>query len=561
MGKHDFSRRGFIAGGAVAGAAALVPTSVEYLMNALSSSFIRKAHAEANGMEGARNYINISMPGGPIRYAFDHWLRTNTSDPAMAFNPMITNRFTSSGGVVNGLEYSTFNYNGVLVPHMFSHSVFNGANAQRPLTDLLNNMLVIRGYASGFDGHSFNATIQQSPVGGLSSVMGLAADYSAKTFEAVEWPARGNFGSFSSSRGKSLNVLSSQKPLHALLEGFSRPKADSIKGRSLKERHRDAFDLAQARLKAYSQSDNAGAVILGKNLSNAVEMMKKGTGNIESYWPEALARYRRVMENSMRQSNLLGVSDAQMISAQTPMWKLHISAGNRGAVLANTFDARLLISQMQPPAFLIEGLALAEYILKENMASTLNIQPSELIGLLAAEVGGGLMSQNGPFDMHETGAFPAVLVATALYRGLAAGLLELIDQLKNTTVNGVDVWSETVVQLLSEFDRTGRDDGSGSDHGFNQMVTSAFSGAIKNGPFVVGNIYRMSSSGGYTGSQGQSAPIEGYTQAGVPNPTMAASTIAELLRVPKNPYENLAAPLIRLSGQQLQVLKTAKIIG
>ncbi len=103
--------------------------------------------------------------------------------------------------------------------------------------------------------------------------------------------------------------------------------------------------------------------------------------------------------------------------------------------------------------------------------------------------------------MHETGAMPALILTTAYYRGLAAGLLELIDQLKKNRVNNTDVWSETVVQLLSEFNRTTRTDGSGSDHGYFQMITSVFSGAFQDGPHVMRNIKRKGWGGGYVGTQ------------------------------------------------------------
>ncbi|WP_374074010.1 hypothetical protein [Bdellovibrio bacteriovorus] len=557
----NFTRRGFIASGAVVGAAALVPTPLERLLNVLSSGFIHQAQAEANGTAGSRNYINILIAGGPMRYAFDAWMRTNPSDTMLDFNPMVATKFVSSGGRVVGVENATFNYNGVLVPHMFSHSVFNSAGGQRPLTDLLKHMLVIRGFGTGFDGHPFNATVQQAPVGGVSSVLGLAADYSSKTFEAVEWPERGAYGNYASLRGKALNKVTGS-PLYSLLEGFGGPQGGRVKGRSLKDRNREAYDLAQARMRAYAQSDFAGSTVLAKNLSNASELMKKGTGNIDGYWGPAVARYKTVIENSMRQSGLLGISDVPMISDGGSYWGVHVADGNRRLLLSSDFDLRASIQNMVAPGALSEGLALAEYVLKEGLVTSLNLQMGDPANVLLKDAANGVqMAHTAIKDMHETGAIPGLLITTAYYRALAAGLLELIDQLKKAKVNGVDLWSETVVQVISEFNRSARANGSGSDHGFNQMVTSVYSGAIQNGPFVVGNIAKAGHGGGYTGTQGIGAAIEDYNQKGRPTPTMAASTVAALLRVPKNPYENLAAPLVELNGSQLRVLKTAKIVG
>ncbi|MFV8259743.1 twin-arginine translocation signal domain-containing protein [Bdellovibrio bacteriovorus] len=556
----NLTRRGFIAGGAVAGAAALVATPYERLLNALSTGFIHQAQAEATGNLGARNYINILIAGGPMRYTFDAWMRTNPSDAPLEFNPMVATKFVRSGNNVVGTEYATFNYNGVMVPHMFSQSVTTSAGA-KALTELLNNMLVIRGFGTGFDGHPFNATVQQAPVGGVSSVMGLAADYSQKTFEAVEWPQRGAYGNYASMNGKALNILT-DNPLKSLLEGFGGPAADRAKGRSLKDRNREAFDLAQARLRAYSQSEFAGSTILSKNLSNASDLMKKGIGNIGSYWDGAVARYRSVIEASMRQQGLVGINDVAMISSQNELWRVHVADGNRGLVVSSDSDLRDSIKTMTSPGSLAEGLALAEYVLKEGLVSTMNLQMGDPDSLMFKDASNGVTARHMAIkDMHETGAIPGVLITTAYYRGLCAGMLELIEQLKKSKVNGVDLWSETVIQVISEFNRTARTNGSGSDHGFNQMVTSVFSGAIQRGPFVVGNIYRAGHGGGYVGTQGRAAPIDGYNQKGMPSPTMAASTVTALLRVPKNPYENLAEPLIRLNGDQLQILKAAKLVG
>jgi hypothetical protein len=127
---------------------------------------------------------------------------------------------------------------------------------------------------------------------------------------------------------------------------------------------------------------------------------------------------------------------------------------------------------------------------------------------------------------------------------------------------GTDLWSETVLQITSDFGRITRADGGGSDHGFNQMITSVYSGIIKT-PLVIGNIYQTYNNGygaGYAGTQGVGAPIEGYNQSGRPTPVMPASTVAALLRVSKNPFENLAAPLVKIVGNQAVAVATGKMV-
>jgi|GEM_PF-1257538 Protein of unknown function (DUF1501). len=561
--KTNQSRRDFLSNASLMGASAMVPAPFERLLDLMTRGFISKAQADAAGATTSRNYIGILMAGAPSRYVFDHWMRTNASDPQMQFNPMVATKYINSGGVAGGLEYSTFNYKNVLVPHMFSHSVFKGDGSKRPLTDYLNNMLVIRGFASGLDGHQFNANLQQSPVGGTSSLTGLAADYSQKTFEAIQWPDRGSYRSYTSSKSKALNIVSGGQPIHNLLAGFGNPSPGLEAARNLKNRQRAAFDLAQDRLKTYIKSDSLGASNLGLNLSNASTLMKKGVGSLDSYWGPAFARYKYVIEASMRESGLAGISDMALISAQNAQWNVHVASGNRGLTLSSGADLRTSIASMVAADFLAEGLALAEYVLKENLVSSIDLMAGNFNNLALLEAGTGALAIHTMItDMHETGCFPSVILNTAYYRGLTAGLLELADQLKKTTVNGTDVWSNTVVQVLSDFGRSARSAGSGSDHGFNQLVTSVFSGAVQNGPFVVGNI-RVSGNDPavYAGTQGVAQAIDGYNQSGQPTPVMAASTVAELLNVTKNPYENLAAPLVDLNGSTLTVKHAAKLVA
>ncbi|MFS4457668.1 hypothetical protein [Bdellovibrio sp. HCB2-146] len=559
--KKGFNRRDFMTGTAVLGASVLTPTPVERLAEVLTRGLISRAQAESIGIEGPRNYLNILMFGAPLRYCFDHWMRTKASDPALEFNPMVATKMVSSGGRVVGTENATFNYNGTLVPHMFSHSVYNGKGAQRPLTDLLNHMLVIRGFGTGFDGHAFNVIAQQSPVGGIATLSGVAADMSKKTFEAVQWPDRGSVSSYTSMNGKALNKLAGATPLKSLLEGFGSPQQGLVMGRNVKDRNRAAYDLAQARLKAYARSNYAGAKNLSLNMTNAVDLMKKGTNNIDSFWPAAVARYKSVIELSMRQSGLAGISDVPMISAQNELWKVHVAAGNRGLIVGANSDFRDAIKTMAAIDHLAEGLAMAEYVFRENLVTSLEISTGELSGLNILEQNvAQFVSHVGIKDMHETGAITGLLITAAYFRGLSAGILELMDQLKGIQTSTGTAWSDTVVQVISDFNRSARISGGGSDHGYNQMVTSVYTGAFDKGPYVVGNIHLSGHGGGYAGTQGIAAPISGYTQKRMPNPTMAASTVTALLRVNKNPFENLAAPLVRLENGRLVLASEASIV-
>jgi hypothetical protein len=205
---------------------------------------------------------------------------------------------------------------------------------------------------------------------------------------------------------------------------------------------------------------------------------------------------------------------------------------------------------------LAEGFALTEYVLKEGLVTSVELELGSL-GQITLKENGAELKQGIINDMHLTGSISGVLLTTSFYRGIAAAILELADQLKATKINGTDLWSETVFQITSDFGRSARTDGAGSDHGFNQMVTSVYSGIIKE-PLVIGNIKQNGINNNYTGTQGLAAPIDNYNQAGSPTPLMPASTVANLLRVPKNPFQNLAAPLASESNGQVVLASNAK---
>ncbi len=532
----------------------LVPAPFEKLLNLMSGSFILEAKAGALGGVGSRNYVNLLLTGAPHRYGFDHWIRTNQSDPAMMANPMIATALVNSNGSAVGTQYQTFDYRGLLVPQMFSHSVYNGKGTLRPLTNLLDNMMVIRGYGTGMDGHPFNATKQMAPLGGASSIAGLAADYSTKTFEAIQWPNRGAFGNYNSTHGKAMNKLSGSKPLGDLLQGFGPTAESNAKASALIQRQGQLIDLGRSRLQTYIKSGLPGSSVLAQNMNNATNLMKKGINNIDGYWKEALPRYQTLILNSMRATGLSGLSDMSLVPDQSVHWNIHVADGNRA--LKPEGDLRNYLGTRTLPSNLAEGFALTEYVLKEGLVTSVELEVGSL-GAITLKENGAELKQGIINDMHATGSISGVLLTTSFYRGIAAAILELADQLKATKINGTDLWSETVFQITSDFGRSARTDGAGSDHGFNQMVTSVYSGIIKE-PLVIGNIKQNGINNNYAGTQGLAAPIDNYNQVGSPTPLMPASTVANLLRVPKNPFQNLAAPLASESNGQVVLASNAK---
>ncbi|AZZ38145.1 hypothetical protein CIK05_15505 [Bdellovibrio sp. qaytius] len=556
-----YSRRSLLAHLGIAGAGIML-TPYERFANGLVDSLIKKAYAEEVNQTPSRYYVNVFFPGGPSRFVFDHWIRTNESDPALNFNPMISTAYTSSGGRVSGLQYKTYNQSGILVPHLFSQSVRTSMGAYN-LSNILSNMMAIRGFSSGIDGHQFNLTTQMAPVGGISSMSALGPDISSRPFEAVQYPERGSYNKFDSQKGKAINVLNGATPLKTLFEGLLPSAGELARASNLKARNIAAYERAQSQLKALSAVDATGAKVLKSSLDNARQLLKKGIGDIDGYWNSAVARYRGIINEAVRTQNIPGISDMPIIPAGGPQWNFAMRGSQPD--LSPDQDLRSILPGLTIGS-LAENFALAEFMIRGEYASSIEVHMDAGIqNVTLKNAAGAMITGNHESDMHTTGAFPAVLMMNCLYRGVLSAVAEFQQRLQSQQTSlGTNAWEDTVLHFVGDFTRVARLDGAGADHGFNQLGTSIISGAFTNGPFVTGNIQKGDVGGYYGGTVGTAAQVEDYNIKGPPRPVFAASQIAEVLRLHENPFRNLANPVVKLNGNTLNYVSSqfkGKIVG
>lgn len=556
-----YSRRSFLTHLGIGGAG-LFLTPYERFANGLVDSLIKKAYAEEVNQIPSRYYVNVFFPGGPARFVFDHWMRTNANDPAMNFNPMVATAYTSSDGRVSGLQYRTHDHNGVLVPHLFSQSV-RTSNGAYNLSNILGNMMAIRGFSSGIDGHQFNLTTQMAPIGGIASMSGLGADISARPFEAVQYPQRSTYNKFDSQKGKAINVLGGDAPLRTLFEGLMPSAGELARASNLKARNIAAYERAQSQLKALSAADAAGAKVLKSSLENARVLLKKGIGDIDGYWTSAVNRYRGIINEAVRTQNIPGISDVPIIPGTGPLWNFAMRGSQPD--LSSDQDLRSILPNLSIGS-LAENFALAEFMIRGEYASSIEVHMDAGIhNVTIKNAAGNMVTGNHESDMHTTGAFPALLMMNCFYRGVLAGVAEFQQRLQSQQTSlGPNAWEDTVMHFVGDFTRIARLDGAGSDHGFNQLGTSVISGSFTNGPFVTGNILKGDATGHYGGTVGTATQIDDYNIKGPPRPVFAASQIAELLRLHENPFRNLANPVVKLNGNTLNYVASqfkGKIVG
>jgi len=86
-------------------------------------------------------------------------------------------------------------------------------------------------------------------------------------------------------------------------------------------------------------------------------------------------------------------------------------------------------------------------------------------------------------DQHFMGAPISIYFSTLFYRALGACLNELISKLKQS-----GDFDRTLLHVAGDFNRVPGKYGAGTEHGFAGSGTSFYSGMIRGGPYVVGNI-------------------------------------------------------------------------
>jgi hypothetical protein len=95
------------------------------------------------------------------------------------------------------------------------------------------------------------------------------------------------------------------------------------------------------------------------------------------------------------------------------------------------------------------------------------------------------------------------------------------------------------------------------------MVTSVYSGAIQNGPYVAGNI-KLATTG--NGTNGAAADIDGYkgSQGATPGVAAVPSSLVGLMRLNSNPWENSAPPVVSFNDSTGVIVNNygkSKIVG
>jgi hypothetical protein len=599
MSKSQISRRKLLAAaGLLSAEQGILSGQLAVLLSSLVTGQIAQAYQKtvASKKEFSRNFVQLNMYGAPARYLFDHVLRPNDSDgflPCEGLYNYISEINMQQPHLCKG-KYKDAKVKGFNMPHLWKYNVAKSSGGSRPMSDLMDQMLMIRGCKLASDGHPINNERQVSPLTGEYSITGLVADASLAYFPAINLgksPANKAFKS-PLQAGVVDIPLESADYASFLLEIFhkqSKENSDSPKDVDT------AVENAIGFLKQYSLTNQPGSELLYNERKRVEKLIRNGVKNFSEAFTSLSSKYDDLFLRSLQLEPIEGVNEAKIPGVRFPIslaGKVRTpEALATHRIMAESYlmsnDIRDVFAKVKSEN-LAKSFALAEFVLSEGLSSSIVLSPpihdrgNMLVNLgvnlaiygdeqinniydetsnttqltLKPEAIAKYETKDGFItDCHETGWLPNVIACNLFYKGMSACLLEFIDVMKaKKTSAGKSLFDETVFQYATEFERAPTDSGSGSQHNFLASVTSLYSGVIKK-PEIIGNIYvgRKAPFGSVLpmGTIGCAAPNVGLPNK-IININNISSTLSEMLRVPR--IVPRAASLVEVKEDKLSTL-------
>lgn len=524
------SRRSFLKVAAKLGLGASV-------IDSLAMNILNKAFADTVGAKLADiHYVGISLAGGLPRWQFDLPLRPTSSS---AFSAGTFGTAIEALGSTYKAKYVTKTFTAVGGKKLNVAPVWFMDVDGKKLTDLLNNIAMIRGVDMEINSHPVsNARQEATNIGGYS-IGGVVADVTGRPLPAVVDPTISSGSVFRSAKSmSSVNAnLNAANPAQALLRAFQRlPAAATYSGADWKT----ARDQAHAKFSEYAIQAGLPSSSLADAYSHAEDLIKKDTYSLSDSYSAIVAKYDNIVKAAIFPTigsfveyfpNIITVDNT------LPGFSIDRTAKLKNGI--NLWD--VLKSDKLAPENLAKDFALVELLMNNGLSSSFAIGSSSFLGLNT-----GTGTFNLGHDHHFVGEVCETLITTLYYRALLGCLREFKDAIGTK-------FNKTVIQIAAEWNRSPAIDGHGSDHGVTGSNVSIISGMIK-GPIALGNILTNSGMSAYPGTWGVAAPWtfdDGVTRPFVR--TDVTRTITSLLGV--QDIVNNGYPLLAPDGTGQWVAK------
>ncbi len=495
---HKLPRRQLLKLLATIGAGRQVEATLGGLATTILSGVVQKAQAQQAGLN-PRNFINIYLSGGYPRWMFDGFLQPYGATGYVA-NKQAATRYVASNGRYTDVTYATHSFNGVNYPWQWQFALPTPSGT-RPMTDLSRNMLVLQGLNSLSEAHDLAFSNLFLPLGSTQSLQCLGADHSSAPFAGMSHNTAPIWKSKAQKVGTRIGGYDINSVFNEMMTPFNLqvPSTFSSNLSQLKS----LMDAAATSLSGSANARNPNAALIQSSKASAVQLMAQSLSTKQSLIQGMYTKYRNLIAQAVAPTAVFaGINDLPVGATENRDTNLYNS------VPSSLTDIRSLVTTNIVSNDMARCFAFAEFVITQGLTQSVTVDPRSLYF-------------PGPFylpDEHEFGVMASVLLHFYNTRAIAACLMELIAALQTA-----NVFNNTIVMVSSEFGRSARANGSGSDHGQNSSSATFFSGAIQ-GPYVAGNIRGNSTIGGYSGSWGDSDGSRDFGHL--------LSSVATMLRVP-----------------------------
>lgn len=508
---------------------------LQSLIGAMAYSVINQARAQEMGVP-YRKYIFLQRPGAPPRWMYDLFLTPYNTNNFTA-NPMVGTRYKASNGRYTDIEYATVNINGVNAPWMWQFEVPKVGGGTRPMADLMQNMMIMQGIRLNNDAHESAQKMHFHPLGAKVSIGGLVADVGRSYIPAIQ----GDTESFTFKSAKNLapvTVQSWENMISRVLGTFQNKAPASFNNK--KAQVTASLDAAVDALNMYAQTEHPGAETVSRTLSSARELFQFGSVNLTTEWNNLTSKYQDLIYRSLQSTGLAGINDMPIGTTGTRGGAYQYNEN----IIVNNTDMRTMITTMtNSVGDMAQMFAMAEFSMLNGLTDFLALRSG---GIWPLSINN--KDEYHGEDEHETGYMTSLMPNVLNFMAFSSCLLELFDRYK-----AAGIFNDVVIDTSSEFNRSPRVEGSGSDHGGNATSMTIYSGAI-NGPHVIGN---TTPTGGtdYAGSWGEGGTI---STLGEPlNVGHVGSTLAAMLKQP-SPITAVQSVVVEQNGVLVPIIEKSK---
>ena len=458
--------------------------------------------AEVSGaaVVSGMNYVHLTLSGAPPRWFFDLPL---TPSGQTAQNFVAGNFGTMLETTASGIKpiYQTIKVNNgsgtISLPPVWGMNLNN-----QNFSTLLPHTAFIRGVDMEINNHGLSNGRQVAPIIGGYSISGMLADVSTMPIPSVvdTSPAA---GAFRSRKGLAVSPLSfaedararaTVNPIGTLLKPF----AEFRTGRAVHANDRARLqEQALSAIEAFGEKRGVASSALPKMYENAINLIDEKIISKSADWVSVVDKYRAIIKEALnpKTGTLPGIYDKAIKSSSSSMFRIDVNN------LVASDDIRNLLNEKTNIASMAEGFAVMEVLLGV-VTSSFTLKMDEMVNLM---VGSSLLRL--AHDQHNVGSVVSTMYTTLYYRAMLGCLTEFVTSLKRR-----DIFDQTLIHISSEFNRTPRLDGSGSDHGFMAGNATLISGMLKQNT-VIGNIKTDDAAlGQYRGTFGVAANygLDGY---------------------------------------------------